>query len=722
MKIFNISNRLPISVSKKDEEIIVTPSSGGLSTALDSVKKEDTELIWIGVGDFEESIWPEAEQAYSGNFKLVPVFVDENTYKLYYEGFSNSILWPLFHYFPSYVEYDNTYEQAYKEINEKIAETLIPLIGGDDLIWIHDYHLFSLPSLIRKAVPNVRIGFFLHIPFPAYELMRILPKKTRSMLLDGVLGADLIGFHTFDYCKHFLETIQIEKGISHEFFKFDYDNRTVSVNAHPISIDYHRFNVANQLDSVAHEKTRIQKLYADKKIIFSVDRLDYSKGVLFRLKGFQRFLESYPEWQEKVVFILVLIPSRTDVEKYIERKNLIDSLVSHINGKMGNFKWTPIIYQFHSLNFDELLGLYTGCDIALISPVRDGMNLVAKEFVASRSDQLGVLMLSEMTGAAKELNEALLFNPLDEDEIADKIKTALSMSASEQKARMAPMQLKIKNNDINFWTNSFLEHLQQSQNHIKALAITPEEKKKILAKYNTSTKRLILLDYDGTLSGFQIIPEDAIPSAEVLDLITKLAQNDRNVIAIVSGRDKDILEAWFGTKKIHLIAEHGAFVKLDLWMSTIFEQIKWKQPVLKIMKRFQNLSVGSFIEEKEYSIAWHYRQMDSQIGYNKSRELIETLQYFIANSGAKILDGNKVVEVKSAYMNKGTAINTAYNFENYDFCIAIGDDKTDEDMFNVINANNGISIKVGEGNTVAKYRLENQTKVITLLHDLSMIN
>lgn len=719
MKIINVTNRLPVSIERGDNGLELKQSSGGLVSALASMKNEEADLVWVGMADFKMQDWNNVKNEYKGEFAMYPVFGSEKEYKQYYNGFSNSVLWPLFHYFPSFVEFEGKDFESYQNINQKIADKVIPLIGKEDIVWIHDYHLLLLPALIRMAKPDAKIGFFLHIPFPSYELIRILPKKTRNLLLEGMLGADIIGFHTFDYCKHFLETIQTEKGIIHHFFNVLYQERTIEIKAFPISIDYDKFNSAIAQKTVKLESNKIKQLYKDKKIIFSVDRLDYSKGILYRLKGFQRFLELHPLWHEKVVFILVLIPSRTDVNKYSERKQMIDSLVSHINGRLGNFKWTPIVYQFHSLNFNELVGLYTGCDIALISPIRDGMNLVAKEFIASRQDEKGVLMLSEMTGAAKELSEAVLFNPLDENEIADKLNLALNMSSEEQKNRIKPMQTRIKKFDISHWTTSFINSLISNKRKSQTVQFDANLHVEISNEFQNAKKRLILLDYDGTLAAFSNVPEDAIPTSEVLDLLELLSSNSKNTVAIVSGRDKEILEAWFGNKRLKIIAEHGAFIKDLSWKVTIKEDILWKKPVKDLFKQFTQSCEGSFVEEKEYSIAWHYRMSEKQTGYNKSRELLETLQYLILNSGAKILDGNKVVEVKSAFVNKGIAITNLFDLSDFDFCLAIGDDKTDEDMFKVVNKKSDFTFKVGNENTNANYRFINQQQVISFLHRLS---
>lgn len=723
MKIINVSYRLPISFANKDGDISIKSSSGGLVSAVKSLKNNDNELHWFGVADFERVDYLKGALLYNGDFVLHPIFLQKELNEDYYNGFSNAVLWPLFHYFPSFVEYRPNYFDAYIEANSIIADELIPHIKAGDTIWIHDYQLLPLASMIRAQVADAKIGLFLHIPFPNYELIRLLPKNCRDVLVKCMLGADLIGFHTYDYAQHFLSTVQMIEGIQHKHFDLLYKNRTVRIGVYPISIDFHQFNDALLTQQVIEEKDKIRNLYEGKKVIFSVDRLDYTKGLVYRLKGFAKFLTLYPEWKENIVFLLVAVPSRDAIGKYIERKQMVELLISEINGRFGNTKWSPIIYQYNSVGFEELMGLYTSCDIALISPLRDGMNLVAKEFVASRRGQDGVLLLSDMTGAAKELTDALLFNPLDEDEIAYKIKFALEMPRDEQQFRMRNMQTQIQKHNINKWGTEFIEDLDQ----VCALMSHPDlldfgKKETVLVQFQNATNRLILLDYDGTLSDFKPHPELASPEPKVLELLKELSQNPKNSVAIVSGRDRNTLEHWLGDLPITLIAEHGTFVRKDgLWKSTITDPIFWKRGVLKIMKTFAENCTGAFVEEKSYSLCWHYRNANKESGFAQSRELISILSDYLISTNANIIDGNKVIEVKPVQINKGTSILNAFNPADYEFCLSVGDDTTDEDMFEVVNQFDGITIKVGKSSSMAKYRLETIQMVISFLEHLNQL-
>ncbi|MBC7451687.1 MAG: bifunctional alpha,alpha-trehalose-phosphate synthase (UDP-forming)/trehalose-phosphatase [Cytophagales bacterium] len=720
MKIINISNRLPISLQQDNNQTTIKTSSGGLVSAVMSLGSGDNELHWIGVADFTSEDWDANSSSVTNEFILHPVFIDEELYKLYYNGFSNSVLWPLFHYFPSFVEYKKNEFDAYLEVNRLIADKVIDLINAEDIVWIHDYHLIPLVAYLRKLIPQVKIGFFLHVPFPSYELIRILPKDCRDTLANSLLGADLIGFHTYDYVQHFVTTVQMITGIQHKNFQLQYEGRTIKIEAFPISIDFKKFNNAYSKPEVAAERIKIRKLYAGKKILFSVDRLDYTKGIKYRLQGYAYFLENNPEWIEKIVFILIAVPSRDNISKYEERKEIIEKLIGQINGKYGNYKWSPIVYQYGSVDADQLSGLYTSCDVALISPVRDGMNLVAKEFLASRYDKRGVLLLSDMTGAAKELTEALLFNPLDEAEISHKIKRALAMPDSEQETRMERMQNQIRKNDVFKWSNNFIKKMENiTHNQNTSVHFESMDRLAVLETYLQAKTCLILLDYDGTLKPLQPHPDKATPDDLLYQLLTKLTHNTKNEVCIISGRNKETLENWFGELKGTLVAEHGIFVKKDTWQNLVTDSAPWKADVKKIMDQFTENCANTFVEEKSASLCWHYRMADPEASIAQSRELMNLLSDFLISSNANILDGHKVVEVKPVQAGKGNALKTLFDFNQYDCCICIGDDKTDEDMFEVVNAAGGITFKVGEGHTIAHHRFNDVQEVLSFLAHLN---
>lgn len=716
-RVVNVSYRLPVTVKERAGKKEVQVSSGGLVSAIRSLKGGGCDLVWSGVADFEESDFDQISAADS-DLLLKPVFLEKEINEAFYNGFSNSVLWPLFHYFPSFVEYNPDDFKAAMSCNEQIAEKINEFLQEDDLLWIHDYQLLFLPAMIRKLRPSVRIGFFLHIPFPSYELIRLLPKPCRTEIVEGMLGADLIGFHTYEYLRHFLETVQMVGGVKHKNFNVQIKDRVVKTGVYPISIDFEKFSQAADQTEVIAQREKIRETYKGKRIIFSVDRLDYTKGLLYRLDGYEKFLENYSEWKEKIVFILVAIPSRIGIDRYDERKQMVELRIGEINGKLGNMNWSPVVYQYGSLKFEELMGLYTACDVALISPLRDGMNLVAKEFVASRADENGVLMLSDMTGAARELGDALLFNPLDSDEISDKLKMALTLSDQDKSHSMSRQRAKVKKADVHKWRDGFISDLLKAgtaskTQHLDEVLIRSLKNKKAMGK------ALFLLDYDGTLRNFERIPENAIPDQSLIELLSKLNDQADTEVCIVTGRSRDFVEENFGKTKLKLIAEHGAWVKNKNWKRAMAVAPAWLQGVVGIMFQISENCSGSYVEQKDFSVTWHYRGAADEIGFAHSRELINVLHDFLSGSDAVVLDGNKVVEVKPILINKGMAATKVFDLQTYELLLAVGDDKTDEDLFQAVNAAGGISVKVGEGLSSAEYRIKNVNQVLDLLKNIS---
>ncbi|MEO8887518.1 MAG: bifunctional alpha,alpha-trehalose-phosphate synthase (UDP-forming)/trehalose-phosphatase [Mucilaginibacter sp.] len=730
-KLFIVSNRLPITIEQNNGQYTCRQSSGGLVSAVSAYLNGESaggfsQTIWAGVPTCTEKIWnnviPGCEE---GDYTYSPVFVKARTYESYYNGFANSLLWPLFHYFPSYADYSAGHFDDYMAVNKLFADTLLKEMEKDDTVWIHDYHLLPLAEMLRQAMPSLTIGLFLHTPFPSYEMFRIVPKKWQNALLTGMLGADLIGFHTIDYASHFLFCAETVLKAEHEGSMISWKDRQVKVDVFPISIDFDRFYEAYDELDVVERREEYQEIKGDKKLIFSVDRLDYTKGVLNRLKGYKRFLTQSPNFKGLIVFVLVVVPSRDGIKKYAERKRIIDEYIGDINSSLGNISWQPVIYQYGHLNFSELVALYTSCDLALITPLRDGMNLVAKEFVASRKDQKGVLILSEMAGAARELSAALLINPNDTDEIADAIKKGLEMPEQEQKVRLNAMQQRIRKYNVDAWANDFfgqMKHVKEIQLDFEIKFLDEGLKARLLSAYNAANRRLILLDYDGTLVAFNENPMLAAPEAELIQLLTKIAENRQNDIYIVSGRDGNTLDEWLGTLPIGMIAEHGSVTKQigGSWLSeNAGDILDWKPKIESVMNAYTERCPGTFVEHKRFSLAWHYRTAGALDGSLRAKELYEELLKITALLDLDVLNGNKVIEVRNKGINKGVAVSQLLKKNEYDFILCIGDDKTDEDMFKKLARTPGaFTIKVGNEASFAKYNLLNPDAVKSLLQSL----
>jgi len=705
-----ISNRLPVSVVKRGESLRFQASAGGLVTGVSALQKL-YNLKWIGwPGIAQEKLNKEEKDRIKKQLKknnYFPVFLSQSDIDNYYSGFSNKTLWPLFHYFTQHAVYDKSLWNTYNQVNEIFCKAVLKEVEPDDIVWIHDYHLILLPQMLREKNPDLTIGFFLHIPFPSFEVFRLLP--WRKELLEGMLGADLIGFHTYDYVRHFLNSLRSRFGYEHSFGQILVENRVVKVDAFPMGIDYELFANAAHNPDVKREIKKNQKKVENRKIILSIDRLDYTKGILQRLHSFDFFLDKYPEYKEKVILILVAVPSRTKVEHYRQLKKDLDELVGRINGKHGTIGWVPVWYLYSFLPFHALNALYILSDVCLVTPVRDGMNLIAKEYIAAKTDGKGVLILSEMAGAAKELSESIIVNPNNMERIADSIHKALKMPAEEQIERNKIMQERLKRYNIEKWADDFIKNLSMIKDYDRELIerkLTYNIQQKIIDDYRKSSNRLILLDYDGTLTPFESNPQDAKPDYELMILLTGLSRNEQNEVIIISGRDKNTLENWFHNINIGMVAEHGVWIKEKNGNWELIEPLAnyWKDEIRPVLENYMDRTPGSFIEEKDFSLVWHYRKSDSVLASIRVKELKESISHLAKSLGLGVFEGSKIIEIKNERINKGLAALKWISLEKFDFMMAAGDDWTDEDIFQVL-PEQAYSIKIGLSPSKAKYNV-----------------
>jgi trehalose 6-phosphate synthase/phosphatase len=723
--------RLPFKFVKTRKGYKAIQNSGGLVSAIlslsENFKKNNNntfkeKIVWTGSSDNIPDDFS-AQKYENDYFDIIPVNFPQHLNDLFYGGFCNDLIWPLFHYFPTYSVFNTRYFEAYKEANSKFCDEILKIIKPGDFVWIHDYQLMLLPDMIRKRAPKANIGFFLHIPFPSFEIFRLLPRSWREAIINGMLGSDLIGFHTNDYAQHFIKSVKRTTGLECRQNIIYTQSKLVKADAFPIGIDYEKFNSACFNKDVLAEKQNIKNYLSGQKLIFSVDRLDYSKGLLLRLKGFETFLENYPEWHSKVVFNMVIIPSRDNIEKYKDMKKEIESTVGRINGKYGSLAWRPIIYQYKSLSFSELVALYDLSDVGLITPLRDGMNLVAKEYIACQIENKGVLILSEMAGASAELNEALIINPVDNIEMAEAIFRALVMKPNEILTRLERMQKRISSYNVFEWALDFFNQtreIKKQQYLTDVRFINKTISAQIISDYRKASRRILFLDYDGTLVSFGKFPEQITIERKTLSIIRKLTDDPKNQIVIISGRTKDFLENEFKGVDVTLVAEHGYFIKKvkGEWESIINTDSQWKNSVRPILEEYVSRCNGTFIEEKTASIAWHYRNADSEFAQLRLHELRDDLSEVIRHKTEfEILEGNKVLEIKSGKYDKGEAANTLINNNDFDFFLAAGDDKTDEALFKVLNEK-GFTIRIGLSPSVAKYNISDLSLFLKLLKDL----
>src|SRR3989339_54278 len=722
-KLIIISNRLPINITKVEGKLHFEKSVGGLATALSSLRAfpKKVWMGWPGIVDEELNEIEKTEIITElKKFGCIPIFLNQEKIDKYYYGFSNKTIWPLFHYFPLYTDYNQEYWESYKEVNKRFCNEILKFAKQGDDIWIHDYHLMLLPNLLREYLPDSSIGFFLHIPFPSSELFRQLPY--RKEILEGMLGADLIGFHTYDYAGHFNESVRRILGYEHVFSQINTNERVVYSDIFPIGINYNKYSRAKKNKRTKRIVGIFRKKFKDRKIIVSIDRLDYSKGIPNRIEAYEYFLELYPEYREKVSLIMCAVPSRTQVDTYTQLKYKVDELVGRVNGKFGNIHWTPIYYLYRSLPFEEISGLYNLADIAMVTPIRDGMNLVAKEFIAAKTDAKGVLILSESAGASQELGEAVIVNSHDKREMAEAIKKALEMPIEKQISSNRLMQERLKRYDISRWASDFLDRLNfviEQREIFKTTYLAGKFEESLIEDYIKSKQRMLLLDYDGTLVGFYDKPELAMPDNELLNIIEKLSAQKGNSIVIISGRDRNTMDSWFSKLNLTLVAEHGVWIK-DIgkdWKTLHHLKREWKKEITPILELFVDRTPLSFLEEKDYSLVWHYRNVNTNLASNRVNELKNILANFTVNLNIGFLEGNKVLEIKNLGINKGAATTRMIRKQKPDFIISVGDDLTDEDMFAVLDAN-AYSIRIGNEKSKAKFHLKSYKDVRVLLKKL----
>lgn len=728
-RIIIISNRLPVTVQKKDGVLTYTESVGGLTTGLSSLYKQ-SEGLWIGwPGIAEEELTPlekaEIQRVLLEEYQCFPVLLSHNEVEQYYHGFCNSTIWPLFHYFIDKVDFNSNNWGIYKSVNEKFYENAKLVLKNGDIIWVHDYQLMLLPQIIKESYPDNEVGFFLHIPFPSYEVFRLL--MWREELLYGILGADLIGFHTYDYVRHFLSSVRRLLGMEDHFNRLVHEDRYVRVDAFPMGIDYDRFARGDLVSPLDLQPTDSEQR-SGVQTILSVDRLDYTKGIPERIEAFQQFLANYPEYRGKVRWNIIISPSRVKIGTYDELRKAVTEAISEVNGQYGTLEWMPIWYFFRSFTQDQLIHFYRNADVMLVTPLRDGMNLVAKEFIASRTDLRGMLVLSETAGAASELSEAVIVNPYDYDAIGMGLKKALEMPQEEQHFRNKILHQRLKRYNVEFWATDFIKELHNAVLETigtnRQISIE-KDSYKLESAYRNADRRILLLDYDGTLVGFHGVPDAAKPDEEIKALLTELTQDSKNTVIIISGRDRFTLEKWLGDiDGLYLVAGHGLWVYFpeeQKWNMTVVPDSSWKDIVRPIIEMYINRMPGALIEEKDYSIALHYRQCESNMATIKIREIKETLMDMTNSSAISIQEGNKVLELKDSRVNKGMTASFLISRGEYDFCLGVGDDTTDEDLFAAI-PEDGFSIKIGLGNTNAAYSLKSWKSMRKVLRRFTEIS
>ncbi|BGP56129.1 hypothetical protein JCM8202_005896 [Rhodotorula sphaerocarpa] len=619
----------------------------------------------------------------------VPVWLDDGLHTRFYEGMCKEYLWPIFHYLalPDSISKKNEQEawDAYYKTNLVYAKKVASVYKPGDLIWIHDYHLLLVPQMLRDLLKDQTpyISLFLHCPFPSSEFFRCLPR--REQLLDGMLGCNLVCFQAHSYARHFLSSCVRVNGYEARAGGVDVKGRVVHLAHCPIGID---------VENVEHDRTQpgvepkiagLRRLYAGKKIIVGRDKLDPTKGVLPKLRAFERFLHDYPEWSDKVVMMQVTSPSPGDSPALATK---VSELVDQINGTYGSLEFQPVHHYHQTIERDEYFALLSVADLALITSRRDGMNTTAMEYVICQAEAKGSLIVSEFTGVSAVLSKAIKVNPWDLGGVARAIDSCLKMPLDEREARQNVLHRAVNSQTAAVWAHTNILKLLESLQGEQATQNTPPlDEEVVVEKYKGAERRLLMFDYDGTLTPIVKDPSAAVPSEGLLKSLETLAKDPKNIVYIISGRDGAFLEEQLGhIPNLGMSAEHGCFLRApgqSKWTSLTDDlDMDWKKDVTRIFRYYEARTQGAFVEKKVSSVTFHYRNADPVFGIFQAKECQAMLESMQESLPIDVLVGKKNVEVRPAHTNKGEIVRRLlYQHPDAQFCLCAGDDKTDEDMF-----------------------------------------
>jgi len=777
-----VANQLPLQAHRRpdnrgwafswDEDSLVLQMKDGLP--------EDMELIYVGIlkVEVDPSEQDDVAQVLLENFKCVPAFLPPEILSKFYHGFCKQQLWPLFHYMlplsPEHgVRFDRSLWQAYVSANKIFADKVMEVINPeDDYVWVHDYHLMVLPTFLRKRFPKVKLGFFLHSPFPSSEIYRTLP--VRDEILRALLNSDLIGFHTFDYARHFLSCCSRMLGLEYESKRgnigLDYYGRTVGIKILPVGIHM------GQLESVlnlADTEWRVRELrdqFKGKKLLLGVDDMDIFKGISLKILAMEQLLKIHPEWKGKVVLVQIANPARSRGKDVEDVQAETHSAAKRINETFGCPGYEPVVLIDRSVPFYERIAFYTIAECVVVTAVRDGMNLTPYEYIVSRQgstkldETLGLspnalkksmLVVSEFIGCSPSLSGAIRVNPWNIDAVAEAMNTAISMPEAEAQLRHEKHYRYVSTHDVGYWAQSFTHDLERScRDHIRrrcysigfgfgfrVVALDPSFRKlsidHIVSAYKRTKCRAILLDYDGT-----VMPQTSInktPGPEVISILNSLCNDPRNIVFIVSGRGRQTLSQWFSSCEIlGIAAEHGYFIRWtrDAEWETCLQgaDFGWQQIAEPVMKLYTETTDGSTIEAKESALVWHHQDADPDFGSCQAKELLDHLESVLANEPVVVKSGHHIVEVKPQGISKGLVAEQLLSTmvqrgKRPDFVLCIGDDRSDEDMFEgITRAVSGPTLSpiaevfactVGQKPSKAKYYLDDTVDVVRMLQGLA---
>ena len=739
-----VSNRLPVDRVVDDSgEVSWLPSPGGLVTAMEPIVRE-LGCQWIG---WSGSTDDELEPFEIDSMHLSPVSLSKVEHSGYYEGFSNATLWPLYHDVITPPVYDRSWWDHYRSVNRRFTERIAAEASQGAVVWVHDYQLQLVPAMLRDLRPDLTIAFFLHIPFPSTEIFAQLPWRTR--VIEGLLGADVIGFQRGKDAANFRELASGLPGTHVDADRIrlhSHDGaptRTVTAREFPISIDMHEFSSLAQRPDIQERAAEIRReLGTERTILLGVDRLDYTKGIRHRLLAFEELLSEQEFDPSTTVLVQIASPSREHVDAYRALRDEVDLTVGRINGEYGTLEHVPIVYLYRGHSREEMAAMYLAADVLVVSPLRDGMNLVAKEYVACRNDESGVLILSEFAGAADELTDSLLINPHDIEGLKAAMLRAAHMPAKEQQRRMRRMRLAVRENDVADWADRFLRevHAARERTEVELTRTTPTprdlsgDERQLTSALEAELQRmahspalLVACDFDGTIAPIVPRPQDAriLPAAQ--SALTRLSNLPNTTVVVLTGRGMESLRSTQLEATNWIIsASHGAEfggmspspdgTMTELTGGALSEdEQRLKDWISNRLMRVLSDEPGVRFEEKPLGIALHVREVADA---ERATEVLETASALGAVPGLEERRGKMVREFVVRAADKGSALHHIRTQLGQTHVLFFGDDVTDEDVFATLGAED-VGIKVGEGDTFARERVADPTSVASALQLLA---
>lgn len=745
-----------------DDALYLT--STGLRRGLDELK---VKPLWIGIINTSEPIPTKDRDRISRtlfeDFNCIPVYFSADILTKFYQGFCKGTLWPAFHMLTNVhgsdgktKRFDQESWHAYQRVNRTFSNIIVEHYERH-LIWVHDYHLMLLPYYLRIKLSGVKIGFYLHIPWPSSEIFRMLP--VRNEILKGLLSATMLGFHLFDYARHFLSGCVRLLNLEHEARRgslgIDYEGRHVMIRVSHIGVDPERFSDRIGVSRLRQKAAELEAKYPGKTLLGAIDDLDVIKGIVLKLIAFENYLATSSERvRTNVALIQVAIPKAARVNASVQ--NEIRELVDKINDTYGSGDHKPVLYIEESISFDERMAIYSVCDALLLTPIRDGLNLIPYEYIVSTPQGKGQLILSEFTGCSRALSSAVRVNPWNVDELRD----AIDNVVQKRESRAAEIRLKheadrkyVTLNSSATWAESFLGDLREASESVQEVVrlglsrgrgfrriefedFTMLNSRAVVKAFRESKRRLFLFDYDGTLT--QIESESsrmahtwARPSEEVLRNLEILSQQENCTVVILSGRGTS-------TDGFHLrhmeslgiAAEHGFYYKRP--GESEFENLapgadlSWIEVAYRILQLYTERTDGSYIEEKTAGLVWHYLAADPEFGGWQAKEMHDHLESILGSFNVQVVNGQGWLQVRLANVNKGNMVAQVLRDleESPDFVLCCGDDRTDEDMFAVLSENAAtkdshlFTATVGVKPSNARYYLRSSMDVAHLIEGI----